>query len=116
MEFRGFKLISGTSFRWRLAAIRLTLLDPPNGVIPTWLNRSSDYHLTDKYAIISPNEICLRRLKRQTVRDTCHIYVPAFLGIWVQGFAEGPDRGRDAKFMGTAELHPARPNLVPVSL
>lgn len=29
------------------------------------------------------------------------------LGISVQGFAQGPDRGRDAKFVGTAELHPS---------
>lgn len=30
------------------------------------------------------------------------------LGISVQGFAQGPDGGRDAKFVGTAELHPSR--------
>ncbi len=30
------------------------------------------------------------------------------LGISVQGFATGPDGGRDAKFVGTAELHPSR--------
>lgn len=30
------------------------------------------------------------------------------LGIAVQGFAEGPDGGRDAKFVGTAELHPSK--------
>ena len=30
------------------------------------------------------------------------------LGIAVQGFAKGPDGGRDAKFVGTAELHPSR--------
>jgi len=30
------------------------------------------------------------------------------LGISVQGFAQGPDGGRDAKFMGTAELHPSK--------
>jgi len=30
------------------------------------------------------------------------------LGISVQGFAEGPDGGRDAKFVGTAELHPSK--------
>jgi hypothetical protein len=29
------------------------------------------------------------------------------LGIAVQGFAAGPDGGRDAKFVGTAELHPS---------
>lgn len=29
------------------------------------------------------------------------------LGISVQGFAAGPDGGRDAKFVGTAELHPS---------
>lgn len=29
------------------------------------------------------------------------------LGIAVQGFAQGPDGGRDAKFVGTAELHPS---------
>jgi hypothetical protein len=30
------------------------------------------------------------------------------LGISVQGFASGPDGGRDAKFVGTAELHPTK--------
>jgi hypothetical protein len=30
------------------------------------------------------------------------------LGIGVQGFAKGPDGGRDAKFVGTAELHPSK--------
>lgn len=30
------------------------------------------------------------------------------LGIAVQGFAKGPDGGRDAKFVGTAEIHPSK--------
>ncbi|MBL0529392.1 ABC-three component system protein [Aeromonas caviae] len=30
------------------------------------------------------------------------------LGAAVQGFAKGPDGGRDAKFLGTAELHPSK--------
>ena len=30
------------------------------------------------------------------------------LGISVQGFTAGPDGGRDAKFVGTAELHPSK--------
>lgn len=30
------------------------------------------------------------------------------LGVSVQGFAQGPDGGRDAKFVGTAELHPSK--------
>ena len=30
------------------------------------------------------------------------------LGISVQGFATGPDCGRNAKFVGTAELHPSK--------
>lgn len=30
------------------------------------------------------------------------------LGMSVKGFAEGADGGRDAKFVGTAELHPSR--------
>jgi hypothetical protein len=30
------------------------------------------------------------------------------LGVAVQGFTVGPDGGRDAKFVGTAELHPSR--------
>ncbi len=30
------------------------------------------------------------------------------LGMSVQGFATGPDGGRDAKFVGTAELHPSK--------
>nr|WP_243444481.1 hypothetical protein [Acetobacter persici] len=30
------------------------------------------------------------------------------LGASVKGFAKGPDGGRDAKFVGTAELHPSK--------
>lgn len=30
------------------------------------------------------------------------------LGVSVKGFAKGPDGGRDAKFIGTAELHPSK--------
>ena len=30
------------------------------------------------------------------------------LGTGVKGFAKGPDGGRDAKFVGTAELHPSK--------
>jgi len=30
------------------------------------------------------------------------------LGVSVQGFSKGPDGGRDAKFVGTAELHPSK--------
>ena len=30
------------------------------------------------------------------------------LGISTQGFSKGPDGGRDAKFVGTAELHPSK--------
>ncbi len=30
------------------------------------------------------------------------------LGVSLQGFAKGPDGGRDAKFIGTAELHPSK--------
>ena len=30
------------------------------------------------------------------------------LGVSVQGFAKGPDGGRDAKFVGTAELHSSK--------
>lgn len=30
------------------------------------------------------------------------------LGAGVQGFSKGPDGGRDAKFVGTAELHPSK--------
>lgn len=34
----------------------------------------------------------------------CH----RLLGVGVQGFAKGPDGGRDAKFVGTAELFPSK--------
>ncbi len=34
----------------------------------------------------------------------CH----RLLGVSVQGFSKGPDGGRDAKFVGTAELHPSK--------
>jgi hypothetical protein len=30
------------------------------------------------------------------------------LGVSVQGFSKGPDGGRDARFTGTAELHPSK--------
>lgn len=30
------------------------------------------------------------------------------LEVAVQGFTKGPDGGRDAKFMGTAELYPSK--------
>lgn len=32
----------------------------------------------------------------------------SLLGVSVQGFADGKDGGRDAKFVGTAELHPSK--------
>ena len=38
-----------------------------------------------------------------------HICQP-LLGIAVQGFSKGPDGGRDAKFIGTAELFPSKAN------
>jgi hypothetical protein len=40
----------------------------------------------------------------QLIIYLCH----HLLGISVQGFANGPDGGRDAKFVGTAELHPSK--------
>jgi len=40
--------------------------------------------------------------------DLIVILCQRLLGISVQGFAKGPDGGRDAKFVGTAELHPSR--------
>jgi len=41
--------------------------------------------------------------------ETLTIFIcQKLLGISVQGFATGPDGGRDAKFIGTAELHPSR--------
>jgi hypothetical protein len=40
--------------------------------------------------------------------DLVIVLCQRLLGISVQGFAEGPDGGRDAKFVGTAELHPSR--------
>lgn len=40
--------------------------------------------------------------------DLVLILCQRLLGISVQGFAEGPDGGRDAKFVGTAELHPSK--------
>jgi hypothetical protein len=40
--------------------------------------------------------------------DLIVILCQRLLGISVQGFANGPDGGRDAKFVGTAELHPSR--------
>ncbi|MCP4605331.1 MAG: hypothetical protein GY847_33230 [Proteobacteria bacterium] len=40
--------------------------------------------------------------------DLIVILCQRLLGISVQGFAKGIDGGRDAKFVGTAELHPSK--------
>lgn len=39
--------------------------------------------------------------------ELCILICQRLLGISVQGFAKGKDGGRDAKFVGTAELHPS---------
>lgn len=41
--------------------------------------------------------------------ETLIIFICQYLlGISVQAFAQGPDGGRDAKFVGTADLHPSK--------
>lgn len=41
--------------------------------------------------------------------ETLIVFVCQYLlGTSVKGFAKGPDGGRDAKFVGTAELHPSK--------
>lgn len=51
-----------------------------------------------KYEDMSPNQF----------EKLIVILCQHLLGISVQGFATGPDGGRDAKFVGTAELHPSK--------
>jgi hypothetical protein len=50
------------------------------------------------YEDLSPEQF------EQVAIAICHF----LLGAGVQGFAKGPDGGRDAKFVGTAELHPSK--------
>jgi hypothetical protein len=52
-----------------------------------------------KYAYHDLNEDQFERL----VECICH----HLFGIGVQGFAKGPDGGRDSKFVGTAQLYPS---------
>lgn len=40
--------------------------------------------------------------------ELCIFICQQLLGISVQGFSKGKDGGRDAKFVGTAELHPSK--------
>ncbi|MBF0616645.1 MAG: restriction endonuclease [Nitrospirae bacterium] len=40
--------------------------------------------------------------------DLVIVVCQKLLGIGVQGFSEGPDGGRDAKFIGVAELYPSK--------
>lgn len=47
-------------------------------------------------------------LSHQQFESLIVLLCQRLLGISVQGFAEGPDGGRDAKFVGTAELHPSK--------
>ena len=46
-------------------------------------------------------------LSDKQFEDLVILICQRLLGIAVQGFAPGPDGGRDAKFVGTAELHPS---------
>jgi hypothetical protein len=47
-------------------------------------------------------------LSDEQFEDLVVLLCQRLLGISVQGFAKGPDGGRDAKFVGTAELHPSK--------
>lgn len=47
-------------------------------------------------------------LSPEQFETLCVFLCQHLLGISVQGFAKGPDGGRDAKFLGTAELHPSK--------
>ena len=47
-------------------------------------------------------------LSHEQFEDLIVILCQRLFGISVQGFAKGPDGGRDAKFVGTAELHPSK--------
>lgn len=47
-------------------------------------------------------------LSETQFEDLIILLCQRLLGISVQGFAIGPDGGRDAKFVGTAELHPSK--------
>lgn len=47
-------------------------------------------------------------LSDEQFEDLIVLLCQRILGRSVQGFAKGPDGGRDAKFVGTAELHPSK--------
>jgi hypothetical protein len=47
-------------------------------------------------------------MSSEQMEDLVVFICQRLLGISVQGFATGPDGARDAKFVGTAELHPSR--------
>ena len=47
-------------------------------------------------------------LSHQQFEELIVCLCQSLLGVSVQGFSEGPDGGRDAKFIGTAELHPSK--------
>lgn len=47
-------------------------------------------------------------LSSEQFEDLIVFVCQRLLGISVQKFSKGPDGGRDAKFVGTAELHPSR--------
>jgi len=46
-------------------------------------------------------------LSDEQFEDLIVLLCQELLGIGVQGFSTGPDGGRDAKFVGTAQLHPS---------
>ena len=47
-------------------------------------------------------------MSSEQMEDLVVFICQRLLGISVQGFATGPDGARDAKFVGTAELHPSK--------
>jgi hypothetical protein len=51
---------------------------------------------------------CYEDLSVQQFETLIVLLCQHLLGISVQGFTAGPDGGRDAKFIGTAELHPSK--------
>lgn len=59
--------------------------------------RAKGHHVKFDYEDLSPDQF------EKLVIAICQF----LLGVGVQGFATGPDGGRDAKFVGTAELFPS---------
>lgn len=120
-----------TALRRMDMSVHLTLLRSLERHIRTRFSLS-ETHSASKQALGAPDLLVLKSLSfrpRDVAFSPPFVYLMRFayedlsesqfeelvvlicrrlLGIGVQGFAKGPDGGRDAKFVGTAELYPSR--------